>query len=226
VTALDRAGFDPSGGGAGPGQFSVIFKNIVEIYKMATRTARLLSTALVSLLLGACATGFQAGYDYDRSHDFSNFQSWAWISEHPMTIGRLDNMPNPLLEPRIMSAIEDNLTVKGYTRVDDPASADFVVAFTVGSRDKIRVNTYQTYYGGYGYPGRWGGPYYGMGVGTETRVREYTEGMIAVDIFDVADQVPVWHGVAEKSISSSDRKNIEATIDAAVTAVLGGFPPG
>jgi hypothetical protein len=181
---------------------------------------------IVSLGLGACASGFQAVYDYDRSHDFSDHRSWAWISEHPMTIGETDNIPNPLLEPRIMSAIEDNLSAKGYTRVDDPAAADFVVAFTVGSRDKIRVDTYPTYYGGYGYPRGWGGAYYGVGYGTETRVREYTRGILAVDIFDVEERVPMWHGVAEKSISSSDRRNIEETINAAVTAVLKGFPPG
>ena len=192
---------------------------------MARFNIRLLPLSLAALFLGACATGFQASHDFDRMNDFSDYQSWAWISEHPMTVGRLDSMPNPLLEPRIMSAIEDNLTVKGYSRVSDPAKADFVVAFTVGSRDKIRVDSYPTFYGGYGYPRRWGGVYYGAGYTSETRVREYTEGKIAVDIFDVSERVPVWHGVAEKSITSSDRKNIEATIDAAVTAVLGGFPP-
>lgn len=192
---------------------------------MATRAAYLMSMALLSLMLGACASGFKAVYDYDRTHDFSDHRSWAWISEHPMTIGEIATVPNPFIEPRIMSAIEDNLTAKGFARVDDTASADFVVAFTVGSRDKLRVDTYPTYYGGFGYPRGWGGAYYGVGYGTETRVREYTNGILAVDIFDVDQKVPMWHGVAEKSITSSDRKNIEETIKAAVTAVLGGFPP-
>jgi len=197
---------------------------------MTTRRACIFAAALLSAALGGCASGFSAIYDYDRAHDFSDFQKWAWISEHPMTVGETANMPSPLLEPRIMAAIESDLFTKGLDRVDDPADADFVVAFTVGSRDKIKVDSYPTYYGGYAYPSRWGHPYYGgaygMGMATETRVRNYTEGRIAVDIFDVSDQIPVWHGVAEKSITDSDRKNAEATIDAAVTAVLGGFPPG
>jgi hypothetical protein len=192
----------------------------------ATRTY-LFTLTVLSLLMAGCATGFKGTYDYDRDHDFSNHTSWAWISEQPMTIGAADNIPSPLLEPRIMSAIENSLTTKGFTMADSRESADFVVAFTVGSRDKIKVDTYPTYYGSYGYPRGWGRPYYGvgMGYGTETRVREYTNGMLAIDIFDVSEQRPMWHGYTEKSISSSDRKNAEATINAAVAAVLKGFPP-
>jgi hypothetical protein len=193
---------------------------------MGIHKARLLCAATISLLLGACASGFQATYDYDRSHDFSGHRYWAWISEHPMKIGEIGSIPSPLIEPRIMSAIDGNLSRKGFERVDDPAAADFVVAFTIGSREKIKVDTYPSYYGGYAYPRRWGGSYYGGGYSTETRVSEYTKGMLAIDIFDASEKVPTWHGATEKSITSTDRKNVEETINAAVTAVLKGFPPG
>ncbi len=192
---------------------------------MAAKRVCLITMVLVTMSVAGCASGFKATYDFDPEHDFSSHTSWAWISKNPMKIGATNRMPNPLLEPRIMSAIEDNLAVKGYTPVDDPESADFVIAFTVGSREEIKVDTYPTYYGGYGHPHRWGGAYYGMGYGTETRVRQYQKGMLAVDIFDVAERRPMWHGVATKSISESDRKEMDATINAAVTAVLEGFPP-
>ena len=42
---------------------------------------------------------------------------------------------------------------------------------------------------------------------------------------DVDEHRPVWHGVATKSITDSDRKNIDETVDAAVSAILEGFPP-
>ena len=197
---------------------------------MNIRKVSILITLLLGAALSGCASSFSAIYDYDREHDFSDHQKWAWISEHPMTVGESANMPSPLLEPRIMSAIESDLFAKGFDRVENPEDADFVIAFTVGSREKIKVDSYPTYYGGYAYPTRWGGPYYGgaygMGMATETRVREYTQGRIAVDIFDVSDRIPVWHGVAEKSITDSDRKNAEETINAAVSAVMAGYPPG
>jgi hypothetical protein len=35
----------------------------------------------------------------------------------------------------------------------------------------------------------------------------------------------VWHGVAEKTINEADREDAEGTINAAVDAILAGFPP-
>ena len=194
---------------------------------MAIRKICLLSVALVSLSLGACASGFKATYDSDPAHDFSGYQTYAWISKNPMIVGQTDRIPNPLLEPKIMSAIEDGMTTKGYSKVDDPEAADFVLSFTVGSREEIKVNSYPSSYAGYGYRGAWGwgGPYSGMGMTTETQVRQYQKGMLALDVFDVEEHRPVFHAVAEKSITESDRKKLDETVQAAVDAVLAAFPP-
>ena len=192
---------------------------------MLIRRVLMLATAFLSLGLVACASGFKATYDSDPSHDFSGYQTYAWMSANPMIVGPTNRMPNPLLEPRIMAAMEGVLNMKGYSKVDDPEAADFVLSFTVGSREEIQVNSYPATYAGYGYRGAWGwgGPYYGMA--TETQVRQYQKGMLALDIFDVKEHRPVFHAVAEKSITESDRKKAEETIQAAVDAVLQAFPP-
>ena len=192
---------------------------------MPTRRVLIIVTAFFSLSLAACATGFKATYDSDSSHDFSGYQTYAWMSANPMIVGPTNRMPNPLLEPKIMSAIEGVLNAKGYSKVDDPESADFVLSFTIGSREEIQVNSYPATYAGYGYRGAWGwgGPYYGMA--TETQVRQYQKGMLALDVFDVKEHRPVFHAVAEKSITESDRKKLDETIQAAVDAVLQAFPP-
>lgn len=197
---------------------------------MANRKGIFLTMALTSLVLSACATGFSATYDSDRTHDFSNYETFAWISENPMIVGPTNRITNPLLERRIMAAIEGGMIARGYTQVDEPEAADFVMSFTVGSRDEIQVNSYPTPYAAYGYEGRWGwgGPYYGMvgmGVATETEVRQYQKGMLALDVFDVKERRPVFHAVAEKAITQSDRNKMNETIQAAVDAVLAGFPP-
>lgn len=194
---------------------------------MPIRRVLIIVTAFFSLGLAACATGFQATYDSDPSHDFSGYQTYAWMSANPMIVGPTNRMPNPLLEPKIMAAMESVLNAKGYSKVDDPESADFVLSFTVGSREEIQVNSYPSTYAGYGYRGAWGwgGPYYGMGMATETQVRQYQKGMLALDVFDVKERRPVYHSVAEKSITDSDRKNSDETIQAAVDAVLQAFPP-
>jgi hypothetical protein len=194
---------------------------------MEIRRALLLVTAFLSLGLAACATGFKATYDSDPSHDFSSYQTYAWISENPMIVGPTDRVPNPLLEPRIMATVERGLTTRGFSKVDDPEAADFVLSFTVGSREEIKVDSYPATYAGYGYRGAWGwgGPYYGYGMATETQVRQYQKGMLALDVFDVKEHRPVFHAVAEKSITESDRKKMDETIQAAVDAVLAAFPP-
>jgi hypothetical protein len=184
--------------------------------------------AVLSLLvLSGCASTFEASYDHDPGKDFSKYQSFAWISKNPMKVGKGVNVANPLLEPRISSALEKALVAKGYKYVIEPKDADFVVSFTIGSREEIKVDSYPSMSAGYGvaYPGHWGWGRMYYGVGAETQVRQYTEGMLAVDIFDVEDRRPVWHGVATKRINDADRDNLEATIQAAVDAILVGFPP-
>jgi len=185
---------------------------------------------LAMLGLAGCATGFEAMHDHDAANDFGSYKNYAWLSDNPMKIGPTSQIGNPLLEPRIMEAIEADLNSKGYTKVAARESADFVLSFTIGSRNEIKVDSYPSMAGGvgvgYGYPrhwGGWGGAYYGYG--TETSVRQYTKGMLAVDVFDVSERRPVWHGVAEKSINESDREDVEGTIRAAVAAVLSAFPP-
>ncbi len=190
--------------------------------KAASKRFAILS---VILMLGACAApGFKATHDYDDSIDFSKYQTFAWISKNPMKVGVTAIPLSPLLEPHIMSSLERALIAKGYRFAKQPNSADFVLSFTVGSREEIRVDSYPSM-GGPAYPSRWGwgGAYYGYG--TETTVRQYTKGMLAVDIFSVQQRRPVWHGVASKKISEDDRDNRSATIDAAVAAIMTGFPP-
>jgi len=187
-------------------------------------------TAVVAtVVLGGCATGFEATYDHDPANDFAAYKTFAWVSEHPMKVGAVERIPSPLLESQIMVTVESALGAKGYKLISDLDSADFALSFTIGSRAEIKVDSYPSMsagYAGYGYPrrwGGWGGAYYGYG--TETTVRQYTEGMLAIDVFDVAERRPVWHGVASKKISDSDRKDAGATVQAAVDAILAGFPP-
>ena len=195
---------------------------------MAKRMKQLGWLSICAMFIG-CASTFKATYDHDANHDFSNYQTFAWISENPMKVAQTATTVNPLLQPRIMVSLESGLGAKGYLLVNEAEKADFVLSFTVGSREEIKVDSYPSMSAGYGagYPGHWGwgGTYYGASYGTETSVRQYTKGMLAVDIFDVKERRPVWHGVASKTIHDSDRENVDATVQAAVDSILAGFPP-
>jgi hypothetical protein len=193
------------------------------------RTINLLACAIVAAGLAGCASHFEATFDHDSTNDFSSYKTFAWVSEHPMKVGNVVRAPHPLLEQEIMVTIESGLGEKGFRLISDLDSADFALSLTLGSREEIKADAYPTMaigYSGYGYPSHWGGwgsPYYA--VGTSTSVRHYDKGMLAMDVFDVEERRPVWHGVATKSIKESDIEDLDGTIQAAVDAILEGFPP-
>lgn len=189
------------------------------------RIRLLLLTAALSVV-GACSSTpkMQSFHDYNPAVDFGNYQSWSFISDRPMIVSASRAAVNPLLQNRIMEELRAELTQKGFRYVDDPENADFVVSFTVGSREQIKVTEYPaSYQVGYGRYYRYGG--YGMTYGTETRVRQYTEGQLAVDIFDVTTRTPAFHGATSTRVTESDRENPQPLLRAAVTEALKGFPP-
>lgn len=174
---------------------------------------RVLTLGLV-LGFAGCAT-IRTQHDYDPTADFASYETFSWLSAHPL----LEGGRNPLLEGRLMRITQEVLQAKGYRFVDNPEKADFVVAFTVGSREKIRVDSYPT---AYRHPYAWGAYPYGA---NNVNVRQYTEGRLAIDVFDVKRHGPVWHGWATKNITSSDQANPEPVLREAISAILANFPP-
>lgn len=156
--------------------------------------------------------------DHDPSFSFTGYDSFAWMSEHPMVSAGPG--ANPLLEGRIMAAITETMRAKGVSLVPDAAQADFVVSFSVGARERVSV-TSTPYPVAYRGSWRWGGAYY-----HDVDVRQYTEGRLAIDIFDADEKRPVWHGYATANISSmTDRAERQALLREAVTKILAEFPP-
>jgi hypothetical protein len=173
-------------------------------------------TVIAAALLSGC-TGMSVNSDYDDSRDFSSYRTFSFISDHPLLMSQTAPV-NPLFEGRVMTAIRDTLTAQGMRYVDDRKNADVVVSFTLGARDKIQVTSYPTAYrGAWG----WGGSYHHENVD----VRNYTQGTLAIDLFDVKKKSPVWHGWAVKTITSADYKNPTSTINNVIEAILAKYPP-
>ena len=167
-------------------------------------------------LLFGCASLAKVQTDFNPSADFSSYRSFSFISDKPLLVSTIGI--SPLLEGRLMNATRGQLISKGYRFVDNREMADFVVSFTVGARDKIQVTSYPASYRGYNQWG-WGTGYY-----NEVNVRNYTEGTLSIDIFEVNRRSPVWHGWAVKTISSSDRRNPTPVINEIVAAIFADYP--
>lgn len=170
------------------------------------------------LALGACAT-IRAGSDHYSEADFSGYRSYAWVDESPLIRPGSSRIEiSPLSIRRIREAIERELGAKGFELIAAREQADFGISFTVGARDMIDIDDYPPYYRG---NWRWRAPYFGPSVD----VTVYTEGTLAIDIFDNESREPVWHGWARKRITESDVEDPAPTINAAVEAILAEFPP-
>jgi Domain of unknown function (DUF4136) len=190
---------------------------------MKQRPVTLTGIVVLIIAMTACAT-LEVGSDYDRQASFANYHTFAIMERQH----RNANAQNPLVSQRAEDAIVNDLTGRGYQLVTDRAAADFVVDFTIGSRERTDINTYPTPYAtmgwtGWGYgPGWWGTPYWG----TDVDVRQVREGTLSIDVFDGRSHRPVWHGWAKKELSRSDIEQSEEPIRKAVAAVLAKFPPG
>ena len=181
------------------------------------RLIKLACAAVAALALGACSS-MTVESDFNAGTEFSSYKTFAFISDTPLLKAQTAPI-SPLFEGRVMRAAQGALSAKGYEFLDDRESADFVVSFTIGGRDKLRVTNYPSQYRG---PAAWtwGAPYH-----TEVDVRNYTGGTLAIDIFDVESREPVWHGWAVRTISTADRRNPTPVINDVVEAILEDFPP-
>jgi uncharacterized protein DUF4136 len=174
----------------------------------------------LALSLVACAAGTAAKVDFDSANNFSNYQSFAWLSKNPMKVGKALEQPQESLQPALMAAIRASLEADGYQYVGDASSADFLLAFTVGSREKSSSEAYSSELSGVGGRGGWATAYYGGSAGAA-----YTQGVLAIDIIDAGERQPVWHGVAGKRMTDEDRENMARVINEIVASILDEFPP-
>ena len=178
------------------------------------------ATACVLTLLAALFVGFSSvkvSQDYDNSVDFSVYRTYGWIPGPQQKTGDI-RVDNPLLDARIRNAVDRNLAAKEY-RQDKQGKPDMLVAYHLAIRSRIESEAVGT---GAGY---WGYPYWG-GVGYETRVREYDEGMLVIDIADATTNRLIWRGVGTRRVTgqTSPEKTTEM-VNKTVAEILAQFPP-
>jgi len=187
----------------------------------------MMALAASSLALAGCATTPRISTDFDASQDFSGYQTFAWADESPMAVFGARMVP-PTLEPKIADAIRADLTAKGYRFIDNVARADFAVSFTVGTRDGTDIIETPDYFWTNRMSWNWGVGYYPsayMPPITRTEVREYTEGTLAIDIYDVSRRSPVWHGAGTRNLSRAELNGETGHAGEGVAQILADFPP-
>jgi hypothetical protein len=165
----------------------------------------------IGLLIG-CSVIYDISYDFDRTTDFSSLKSYSWLATPEKS-----NMNN-LDKKRIKLAVNSVLKTKGFeNKFHNP---DFLIAYHLGTKDKVDVRTWGY---GYGPHGRYWGGYWGNG---GVSVYQYEEGTLIIDFVDSNSKNLLWRGAAKSVIDDAKTpEKRDSIIYEAVYQILKNFPP-
>lgn len=183
----------------------------------------LIAVTLILVSLVACAPSVKVRSDADPTVNLNNYQTYGFFSQ----LGVEGEGYSNLLGQHFREAVASQMDSRGFTQANGP---QLQVNVSVGSKDKVRVNTYQDpylyggHYGMYG-GGMYGSPFgYGYGGGTRTTVHQYTEAEIYVDLVDATQHKVVWQGVAKFTLTEKMQQQLRATVNSTVEKIFTEFP--
>ena len=168
-----------------------------------------------ALLLTSCAS-IRVSTDYDTSVDFTSYNAYAFFKP-----GIDDAKISDLDKRRILKAIENTLTEKGFVASETP---NVLVSFHTKAEKNVQVS--ESYLG-------WGGPFYGpyggmgwgWGFNRPYNVNTTTSGVLYIDLIDAASKKLIWQGKGVGRLSGGTPQEREAKINAFVADILAAYPP-
>lgn len=163
----------------------------------------------------ACATTAPVvNTAYDPAADFGAYRTFGFASPLGTDVAGYQSLVTQTLK----SATRRELEARGYSYTED--SPDLLVNF--GARlarqtDVAQVPAPPVYYG---YRG---GFYSGWG-GYETRVDQYVEGTLNIDLVDARRKQLVWEGVAVGRVDEKPNPDRAAALASAVADIFAEYP--
>lgn len=174
----------------------------------------------VSLFIVSCSS-IQTGSHSDESISIEKYKSFSWIAPDPMVAQNKNSIVvSPLSKKHIESAIKQALIDKGYVFRPTDDKVDFVISYSVGTRERVEVDSYPGLYRG-DWSWYWQGEVHRS---DKWHVQTWTEGTLTIDIFDNKLKEPVWHGWATKAVTQSDRQKPSDAIEEAIKGIFKEFP--
>lgn len=172
---------------------------------------------LLTVILAGCASQ-SVDWDYDTERSLTGMKAYRWI-EPTQESQKLGYHFEALMDQRVHNAVDGVLAARGFQWVDsDKADVDFLVNYIVSQKTRREERQVTTSFG-YGFSP------WGLGVSTDSRVQEYEEGSLIIDIIDPETRQVVWRGRSvgriQEGLSPEQRT---ARINEAVVNILEGFP--
>ena len=185
-------------------------------------TGRLYVQLLLCAVLAACTSAPKIQSLADKDADFSQYRSFGFA---PKLTPKDEGEYMTLATKYLKAAVRNEMESRGYTYSDTP---DLWVAFNISTKEKVNVSSVPSSSVSYGYYGYRYGYSYRYGVwpdySYETRVNQYTEGTLNVDVVDVTQKQLIWEGVAVGRMSEKMPDDLEAKANEVIAAIFAKYP--
>lgn len=168
------------------------------------------------IAISACASTPKTFSNVDQSIDFSQYETFGFFP----TLSTDNEQYESLVSNFLKVAVAQELSKRGLTHSDNP---DLLVNFYINTEDKIRTRSVPTAGAYYGYRDPFYDPWVGYG-GYETRIEQFTEGTLNIDVVDAGSKKLVWEGSIVGRVTDEAVQNLERTIDGGVAAIMADFP--
>lgn len=184
---------------------------------LSYKTTALLT--LVTFVVAGCASTPKTFANAAPDTDFSQYSSFAFLDTLSTDKENYESMESNFLKV----AVAQELASRGFEFSESP---DLLVNFYIHTQEKIRSRSVPTGGGYYGWRDPFYDPWYGYGVGVgyQTRIDQFTEGTLNIDVVDAKANKLIWEGSVAGRVTDKDIRNLEQTIDGAVKAIMANFP--
>jgi hypothetical protein len=163
------------------------------------------------LFTAACAYGQDVHYNYDRSANFAAYKTYQWVEIPGGAVG------DPLIDQAIKQAAEEQLALRGLTRVEN--NADLYIGYQVAINLEKSIDLWSTGVGLGGWGG-WGDR------SPHGQTSTIPVGILLVDLYDAGKKQLVWRGDAVKTIDlKKDPDKNYKNLQKVMAKLFKNYPP-
>ncbi|MCP3140375.1 DUF4136 domain-containing protein [Pyxidicoccus xibeiensis] len=178
-----------------------------------------LACPLLTLLLAACA-GIDVSTQYDSSaaRESGGFRTYAWVPPPP---GQAPRVFSGDMDISVEKSVDAYLQARGYQQVEASASPSFLIDWggAVSSRTRLVPSIGR---GPEMTPRQGMNPY--PNATPPPSGREYSKGVLDLDIMEARTQKLVWRGTARGDLPPEPRaEEVQDWLNEAVSKLLGDF---
>jgi hypothetical protein len=182
--------------------------------------------------ISSCAAPINVSTDFDEAVNFSTLKVYRWHSVNQYNNRSKKYLASDIVDQRLRNNVDQQLAAKGF-RIKKTGAVDFLVNYTVTVEDKTDISTYNTYQGyapGFRYGMRAGSFGSGVSIGyssvPSTKVINYRQGTLVIDILKPKTDKLIWRGMADGRLpkKQTQQESKELLVEV-VSKTLENFPP-